>query len=73
MQVFMAKYRIAWLPGDGIGSEGLGAAEVDRTYRIGSENAFRIGPQIRELERIHTAVTDVNGFQQFIQEDKHLC
>src|ERR1035437_3839670 len=22
----------------------------DRTYRIGSENAFRIGPQIRELE-----------------------
>ena len=45
----------------------------DRTYRIGSENAFRIGPQIRELERIRKAVTDVDGFQQFIQEGKHLC
>lgn len=26
--LFMAKYRIAWLPGDGIGSEVLEAAEV---------------------------------------------
>ncbi len=25
------------------------------------------------LERIRTAVTDVDGFQQFIQEGKHLC
>jgi aspartate/methionine/tyrosine aminotransferase len=25
------------------------------------------------LERIHATVTDVNGFQQFIQEGKHLC
>ena len=23
----------------------------DRTYRIGSENAFRVGPQIAELEK----------------------
>jgi hypothetical protein len=29
MQVFMAKYRIAWLPGDGIGLEILEAAAVD--------------------------------------------
>ena len=28
MQAFMAKYRIAWLPGDGIGMEVLEAAEV---------------------------------------------
>jgi isocitrate/isopropylmalate dehydrogenase len=29
MQVFMAKYRIAWLPGDGIGMEVREAAGVD--------------------------------------------
>jgi hypothetical protein len=61
----------------------------ERTGRIGSENAFRIGPQIRELEmqghkvikcdlkigleRIRSAATDVEGFQEFIQEGKHLC
>jgi hypothetical protein len=45
----------------------------ERTRRIGSENAFRIGSQVRELERIRAAASDVDGSQQFVQEGKHLC
>jgi isocitrate/isopropylmalate dehydrogenase len=30
MQVFMAKYRIAWVPGDGIGMEALEVASASQ-------------------------------------------
>jgi hypothetical protein len=111
---FMAKDRIAWLPGEGVDAALFGAIEAhqkmatadrDRSspstlvqmfllwrYQvatmdrrsfgsIGAEGQhylrLSIATGLEELkiglERIRAAAADVRGFQQFIQEGKHLC
>jgi isocitrate/isopropylmalate dehydrogenase len=83
----MAQYRIAWLPGDGTGVEMLEAADVAsktagefphhfRSCQSSSHsnNSMNTTPDLKiGLERIRSAASDVDGFQQFIQEGKHLC
>src|SRR6476660_4944239 len=45
----------------------------DRTYRIGSENAFRIGPQIAELERAGHRVVKCNLGEPDFQLAKNIA
>lgn len=45
----------------------------DRTYRIGSENAFRIGPQIAELERLGHKVIKCNLGEPDFPLAKHIA
>jgi aspartate aminotransferase len=45
----------------------------DRTYRIGSENAFRIGPQIRELELQGNKVIKCNLGEPDFPLAKHIA
>jgi aspartate/methionine/tyrosine aminotransferase len=45
----------------------------DRTYRIGSENAFRIGPQIAELERQGHKVIKCNLGEPDFPLAKHIA
>jgi len=45
----------------------------DRTYRIGSENAFRIGPQIRELELAGHKVIKCNLGEPDFPLAKHIA
>src|SRR6476660_5529615 len=45
----------------------------DRTYRIGSENAFRIGPQIAQLERAGHKVIKCNLGEPDFPLAKHIA
>jgi hypothetical protein len=54
----MAKYRIAWLPGDRMGIEWIAAGPED----------FKIG-----LSPMRLAAAGARGFQQLIQGGQYLC
>jgi hypothetical protein len=85
----MTTHRIAWLPGGGIGGEIVELPEVvsgelgSEGECLGCDITMSVFP--RETapvvtpkrpprpEEIRAAGSDVDGFQQFIQEGKHLC
>jgi isocitrate/isopropylmalate dehydrogenase len=61
----MAQYRIAWLPGDGIGLEVLEALEV-ASKRHGEFPTAATGHLKIGLERIRAGASGIDGFQHFI-------
>ena len=85
----MTKHRIAWLPGGGIGGAVVDVPEVlsgelgSEGECLGCDITMSVLP--RETapvvtpkgpawpEEIRAAGSDVDGFQQIIQEGKHLC
>jgi hypothetical protein len=71
----MAKYTMAWLPGNSVKMEVFGAADIaSKTHREFPTTAAAASRHLKiGLERVPAGASDVDGFQQFIQEGKHLC
>jgi hypothetical protein len=73
----MAKYTIAWLPGNGVSvsKEVLEAADVaSKTHSEFPTTATAASRHLKiGFERIRAGANDIDGFQHFIQKGKHLC